>query len=61
MVTRGQRDRLFGLLRSERRKVGDGAVRFPRRKRGLVPLRWHAGTFALDGQVLRIPGACTWT
>jgi IS605 OrfB family transposase len=38
-----------------RRRAGDKTARFPRRKRGLVPVRWHAGTFTLDGRVLRIP------
>jgi len=42
---------------AERRRAGDGAARFPRRRRGLVPVRWHAGTFALDGRVLRLPVA----
>jgi IS605 OrfB family transposase len=40
-----------------RRKAGDGTARYPRRRRGLVPLRWYHGTFALDGRVLRIPVA----
>jgi IS605 OrfB family transposase len=40
-----------------RRKAGDGSARFPRRRRGLVPVRWHAGTFTLDGRTLRIPVA----
>jgi hypothetical protein len=42
---------------ASRRKAGDSAARFPRRRRGLVPVRWHAGTFALDGRVLRLPAA----
>jgi IS605 OrfB family transposase len=42
---------------AKRRTGGDASARFPRRKRGLVPLRWHAGTFTLDGQVLRLPVA----
>ncbi len=40
-----------------RRRAGNGAARFPRRRRGLVPVRWHAGTFALHGRVLRLPVA----
>src|ERR1700734_671008 len=40
-----------------KRRAGDGAARFPRRRRGLVPVRWYAGTFALDGRVLRLPAA----
>ncbi|HMD92528.1 MAG TPA: hypothetical protein VKG80_07775, partial [Trebonia sp.] len=42
---------------AKRRKAGDQAARFPRRRRGLVPVRWYAGTFGLDGRVLRIPAA----
>ena len=51
-----------------RRKAGDASARFPRRRRGLVPVRWHAGTFTLDGRALRLPVArgarrcwCAWT
>jgi hypothetical protein len=40
-----------------KRRAGDASARFPRRRRGLVPVRWHAGTFALDGRVLRLPAA----
>ncbi len=40
-----------------RRKAGDASARFPRRRRGLVPVRWHAGTFVLAGRVLRLPAA----
>jgi hypothetical protein len=39
-----------------RRRGGDRTARYPRR-RGLVPARWYAGTFALDGRRLRIPVA----
>src|SRR5271165_3168877 len=42
---------------AKRRKAGDRAARFPRRRRGLVPVRWYAGTFGLDGRVLRVPVA----
>jgi IS605 OrfB family transposase len=42
---------------AKRRKAGDESVRFPRRRRGQVPVRWYAGTFGLDGRVLRIPTA----
>ena len=38
---------------AKRRKAGDVTARFPRRRRGLVPVRWYAGTFGLDGRVLR--------
>ena len=40
-----------------RRRDGDRTARYPRRRRGLVPVRWHAGTFTLDGRRLRIPAA----
>jgi hypothetical protein len=40
-----------------RRKAEDASARFPRRRRGLVPVRWYAGTFTLDGRVLRLPTA----
>src|SRR5690349_20725909 len=33
---------------AKRRKAGNTAVRFPRRRRSLVPVRWYAGTFVLD-------------
>ena len=42
---------------AKRRKAGDMTVRYPRRKRGLVPVRWYHGTFRLDGRVLTIPVA----
>jgi hypothetical protein len=42
---------------AKRRKQGDKSARYPRRKRGLVPVRWHHGTFTLDGRQLRIPVA----
>ncbi len=32
---------------ARRRRAGDGSVRFPRRRRGLVPVRFYAGTFTL--------------
>jgi hypothetical protein len=40
---------------AKRRAEGDATARYPRRRRGLAPVRWHAGTFALDGRKLRIP------
>jgi IS605 OrfB family transposase len=40
-----------------RRKAGDASARYPRRRRGLVPVRWYARTFALDGRTLRLPTA----
>ena len=30
---------------------------YPRRRRGLVPVRWYSGTFTLDGRSLRLPVA----
>ena len=32
---------------AKRRAAGDKTARFPRRRRGLVPVRWYAGTFTL--------------
>jgi putative transposase len=40
-----------------RRKAGAMEVRFPRRRRGLMPVRWYHGTFTLTGQLLRLPAA----
>jgi len=40
-----------------RRKNGDASARFPRRRHWMMPVRWHYGTFALDGRRLRIPVA----
>jgi len=42
---------------AKRRKDGDKTARYPRRKRGLAPVRWYAGTFTLDGRRLRVPVA----
>ncbi|WP_280837628.1 transposase [Micromonospora sp. A200] len=42
---------------AKRRKDGDLSTRFPRRRRGLVPVRWYHGTFAIDGRRVRIPTA----
>jgi hypothetical protein len=42
---------------AKRRRDGDPAARFPRRRRRMVPLRWYHGTFRLDGRVLQIPVA----
>ncbi len=42
---------------AKRRKAGDASARFPRRRRGLVPVRWYHGTFTLDGRRVRIPTA----
>ncbi|MFG3324056.1 RNA-guided endonuclease InsQ/TnpB family protein [Micromonospora chersina] len=42
---------------AKRRKDGDVSARFPRRRRGLMPVRWYHGTFTLDGPRVRIPMA----
>ncbi|WP_243420502.1 hypothetical protein [Micromonospora globispora] len=42
---------------AKRRKDGDLSAGFPRRRRGLVPVRWYHGTFTLDGRRVRIPTA----
>jgi putative transposase len=42
---------------AKRRNAGDPTARFPRRRRRLVPVRWYAGTFTLEGRRLRIPVA----
>ncbi|HTI27167.1 MAG TPA: transposase [Kutzneria sp.] len=42
---------------AKRRRAGDSSARFPRRRRGLVPVRWYHGTFTLDGRRLRLPAA----
>jgi IS605 OrfB family transposase len=42
---------------AQRRRDGDVATRFPRRRRALMPLRWYHGTFTLGGRRLRIPVA----
>lgn len=40
-----------------RRKAGALEVRFPRRRRALMPVRWYHGTFSIDGRCLRLPVA----
>ena len=42
---------------AQRRRSGDAAARYPRRRRAMVPLRWYHGTFTLHGRELRIPVA----
>ncbi|PWR13729.1 hypothetical protein DKT69_19765, partial [Micromonospora sicca] len=42
---------------AKRRKAGDLSARFPRRRRGLVPVRWYHGTFTLDDRRVRLPTA----
>ncbi len=54
-VLRRYSDAWFATAR--RRRDGDASARYPRRRRGLVPVRWYHGTFRLDGRVLVIPVA----
>jgi IS605 OrfB family transposase len=42
---------------AKRRKAGQQDAGFPRRKRGLVPVRFYYGTFLLDGHRVRLPVA----
>ncbi|RZU73777.1 IS605 OrfB family transposase [Micromonospora kangleipakensis] len=42
---------------AKRRSAGDLSARFPRRRRGLVSVRWYHGTFTVDGCRVRIPTA----
>jgi putative transposase len=42
---------------AKRRKAGEAQARYPRRKKALMPSRYYAGTFELDGRRLRIPTA----
>ncbi len=40
---------------AKRRSEGDASARFPRRKKALVPSRYYAGTFSLEGRRLSLP------
>jgi IS605 OrfB family transposase len=40
-----------------RRKAGRAEVRFPRRRRALMAVRWYHGKFTLDGRSVRLPTA----
>ncbi len=42
---------------SKRRKAGDLTAHSPRRKKALVPSRYYAGTFSLEGKRLSLPTA----
>jgi IS605 OrfB family transposase len=42
---------------AKRRKAGHTEVRFPRRRRQLLPVRFYHGTFRLDGRRVRLPTA----
>jgi hypothetical protein len=52
-VLRNYSDAWFAA--AKRRKAGDLTARFPRRRRGLMPVRWYHGTFTLDHRRLRLP------
>ncbi|GAA4497668.1 RNA-guided endonuclease TnpB family protein [Actinoallomurus oryzae] len=52
-VLRRYRDAWFAT--AKRRKDGEETARYPRRKRGLMPVRYYHGTFTLDGRRLRLP------
>jgi transposase len=54
-VLRRYSDAWFTAAR--RRKNGTATVRYPRRKRRLMPVRYYHGTFTLDGRRLRLPVA----
>jgi putative transposase len=54
-VFRGFSDAWFSA--AKRRKAGQVQVRFPRRRRRLLPVRWYHGTFTLAGQRVRLPTA----
>src|SRR5258706_51862 len=45
------------FVTAKRRRGGDATVRFPRRRRPLLPVRWYHGTFTLDQRRLRLPTA----
>ncbi|GLY88059.1 hypothetical protein Airi02_059880 [Actinoallomurus iriomotensis] len=40
---------------AKRRKDGEAAARYPRRKRRLMPLRYYHGTFTIERRQLRLP------
>jgi hypothetical protein len=42
---------------ARRRRAGEGSVRFPRRRRGLVPVRCYAGTYPVPAGPGVIPAA----
>jgi len=44
-------------METARRKRAEEKARYPRRRRALVPLRYYAGTFGLDGRVLELSTA----
>ena len=46
-----------GCLATAARKRAGQLARYPRRKRSLVPLRWHSGRFAVEGNRIRLSTA----
>jgi hypothetical protein len=54
-VLRRYSDAYFNAAKAPSR--GDLSARFPRRKHRLVPVRFYAGTFCLQGRSLRLPVA----
>jgi transposase len=60
LSTTGARSILRGyadawMSAAKRRRAGEMSARYPRRKRALMPSRYYAGTFDLDGRRLRLP------
>jgi len=45
------------MTTAKQRRAGDMSAHYPRRKKGLVPSRYYAGTFALEGRQLKLPTA----
>jgi len=43
------------MTTAKKRRAGDASAHYPRRKKGLVPSRYYAGTFRLEGRQLKIP------
>jgi transposase len=54
-VLRRYSDAWFTTARA--RRAGGSTAQYPRRKRHLTPVRYHHGTFTLDGRRLRLPVA----
>lgn len=42
---------------AKRRRAGDASVRFARRRRRLMAVRWYHGTFRIEGRRVRVPTA----
>jgi IS605 OrfB family transposase len=45
------------MTTAKKRRAGDKSAHYPRRKKALMPSRYYAGTFCLEGRQLRIPTA----